>query len=1031
MINRMVYYTKFIILILILFFSVPLKSQLHAGQEGKKWSPRLTLEFRPDHERSLGRFDLLVPVWQTENSVLFSDLRYINTSGPGMEGNLGLGYRRLGSDLLFFGGEWIGGTYAFFDRRKTPLDNYFSQLTTGAELFTDRTAFRVNGYFPDKTGDVISIGGPVLTTSGLSLSGTTVVSDTSGSQVVTKEWALPGFDVEAGIRIETLPNHDLWLYGGYFYFDRQETVKIEGPRVRLEYQMRELFGWTGSQLTLGAEMRDDDVNGTDGVVLARFSIPLGSGGKKALTGLERRMTEFVQRDVDVVTLIDDDEIQSAGSPIVIIDPVSGEIINVYVVSNDGTGDCTQGNPCTVAVAQSDSNYGSGDVIILTDQSGNVVSDVDLTTTVGGLGADRRQLLGGSDNLVINLSSGDDLNLTGLGGRPTLEGAVTLGNESIVRGFDILSPNHGITGNGINSATIQDVRVLGAGGHGLSLSNVSGNVDVTDFSVDQAAGNGIFLNSNTGEIIFGNTGVSNSGQGIVIENNSGNVVFGDTGISNVEHGIVVDNSAGNLSFGNVGVTNPSGTGIDLSGASGNVTFNEVDITGLGSGTGLNLNGSSARVSMNTLDISGTGTTGSTGVDLRGATGALVVAQGGTVQNVVTGFDFNANSNATVDFQNGRIDAGVPVNTVGVTNGSYNLTGNTFVKDNTLSTETGFGVDFLFVDATGDGPGTPDNPTSADLAEGNSSPGDIIFLVEEGAGPIVASGGFLLQENQQLIGFASGDTSVDFTGVNPQFLGTFEYAVSDPTGLGGATLTNSGGSEVLTLTSGVNVRDFSIRTTGTADGISGNGFSGAQISGMNVSDTGGRAISLTNARGEIRVSDSIFTRSGKEALAIVGGDADIHFIRSEISNSALGNAFIRIEGTTGGSVTFDADSVINNAGGNGIFIDNIAGDIAFNGPVHISTPLNRGNFNGNGVTATHLGTSTLSFNNGLFITTQSGSGLVISGGNVFVAGGSIDATGGHGIQATDSTIDIKLDHLSASAGFKDLDLTNVNSTVDIGP
>ncbi len=1004
--NNICFYSKCTFL-LILFFSFVMIFPVQAQEADKKWSPRLTFEFRPDHERSLGRLDLLVPVWQNQNSLFFSDLRYIDTTGTGMEGNLGLGYRRLGHDLPLFGGDWIGGGYAFFDRRKTGLSNYFSQVTAGAELFTDRTAFRINGYLPDKTGVLVSSGGTTFSTSGLSLSGTTVVSDGSGSQIVTKEWALPGVDVEAGLRIGTLPNHDLWLYGGYFYFDRQETAKIEGPLVRLEYQMRDLFSWAGSQITLGAEVRDDDVNGTDGVVLVRFSIPLGAGGKKVLHGLERRMTEFVQRDVDVVTLIDEDEVRSAGAPTVLVDPLTGEVLNVYVVSNDGTGDCSQANPCRVEDVQNDPNYGSGDVIILTDRSGNVISDVDLTTRGGGLGSDRRQLLGGSDNLVVNLSDGNALNLTGLGGRPTLEGAVTIANESIVMGFDILSPGNGITGNGISNATIQDVRVLGAGGHGLALSNVSGRVDVTDFSVNNAAMNGIHLDSNTGDINFGNTEVSNSANGVVVEN-----------------------SSGNLSFGNLGITNSGGTGLDLSGASGNATFNDVDINGLaGDGTGVNLDGSSAQVTMNTLDIAGSNSDGSTGVDLGGATGNLNVTQGGTVENVETGFNFDASSNAAVNFQNGAIHAGVPVNTVGVTNGTYDFTGTTFIKDNSLSQETGFGSKFIFVDATGDGPGTPENPTSADLAEDNSSSGDFIFLVEDGTGPILASDGFELKDNQQLIGFASGDTSVDFTGVNPRFLGTFDYAVDDPTGLGAATLSNSGGANVVRLASGVTVRDFSIQTSGSVDGILGRDISGAEIAGVDLRNAGNHGIILINPSGNINISNTnIINSNGNntvgEAFELIGGDADVHLINSRISATRR-DFLIRIHDTTGGSVVFDADTVISNTSKRGLSISNIGGDVTFNGPVEITTSERTG------VSLTNLGTSTVSFNNGLTVNTENGPGLVISGGNVFVASGSIDAIGGTGIKATDTTIDITLDHLSVSAGNKDLDLLNETGPIVIGP
>ncbi|GEM_PF-4227124 len=986
-------------LLVLIFFASVLHRPVFADEStsDKKWGPRFTFEYRPDRSRSLARFDALVPLRQNRNSLFFSDLRYIDTSGTGMEGNLGMGYRRLAKDFPLLGGDWIWGAYTFFDRRKTALANYFSQWTFGAELLTTDWSFRANGYLPDKTGDVVRIR-TTPGTGGPTLSGTTVVGPADGSTLIDKEWALPGYDVELGYRIETLTNHALWLYAGYFHFDRSETPEISGPRARAEYRMHDLFDWTGSEITLGAEIREDDIGGTDGLVLARISIPLGKTGT-APQGLERRMTEFIQRDVDIVTLVNVDEEKSAGAPPVIVDPQTGEVLNVYIVNNDGTGDCTQNNPCSLATVANDPNYGTGDVIVLVDHSGNIVGDIDLTATVGNLGSDRRQVIGGEGDIVLNLSSGDNLSLTGLGGRPTLEGSVTLANESRVIGFDLVSPGTAIIGNGTDSTTLRDLRVINAENNALELQGVTGTLSVTDFSVQQAGGTGILLEGISANTTFGNTTINNSGQGLVVRNNTGD-----------------------LNLGNVSIDNPTGTGIDVSGAANMIHFGDVEITNLGAGTGLNLNASPANVTVNSLDISGTGAAGSTGVDLAGATGALNVSRAGTIQNVVTGFNFDADSNAALNFQNGTINAGVPVNTVGVTNGTYDFTGTTFIKNNDLSLETGFGGRMYFVDATGDGAGTPDNPASADFVEANAAAGDVIFLVEDGTGNIMAAEGFQLQNNQQLLGFAAGDATMDFTGVNPRFLGQFVYAVSDPTGNGAASLSNNGGAAALELADGVQLRDFSISTTGAADGIAGNNFSGAIIHNLDIVGAGSHSIQLIDARGEVLISDSKLIDAGEEALNIVGGNANVRIENTEISGGQ-DNYLIAVQGTTGGSLIFDTGTTISSVGGRGILIDNIGGDITFNGPVNVTATL------GTGVTATNLGTSTVSFNDRLDIRTENGSGLFIRGGTLNIAGGSINATGGTGITASNTTVDIVLDSLSATAGTDGLNLTNVSGSITI--
>lgn len=964
---------------------------------GKKWSPRFTFEVRPDRSRSLARFDALVPLWQKHNALFFSDVRYIDTSGTGMEGNLGMGYRQLRHDLPLFGVDWIWGGYAFFDRRKTSLENYFSQVTVGGELLTPDWSFRTNGYFPDKTGYVV--GSTSTLGGGTTLSGTTVVSGAGGSTIIDKEWALPGFDVEAGYRFSTLPDHALWLYAGYFYFDRAETKEISGPRARLEYRIHDLFNWMGSEITLGAEVRDDAIGGTDGLVLARLSIPIGKTPEFPAQGFERRMTEFIQRDVDVVTLVETDKITGAGSPGPIVDPETGEILNVYVVNDNGTGDCTQANPCTLADVASDPNYGSGDVIVLVDNAGNIVGHIDLTTTVGSLGTDRRQVIGGEGDIVLNLSSGDHLSLFGLGGRPTLVGGVTLANQSLVMGFDIQSPGTAITGSGLDTATIRDINVVNAGLNGLSLQGVTGTVAVEGFNVQSA-----------------------EGAGVLLDGFSGQLNFGDGMINNTHQAIVVQNSTGGLNFGDLSINTVAGPAIDLSSASGLVVLGNVDITQLGGGTGLSLNGSSANVTIHSLDVSGTGAPGSAGVDMRGATGSLIVANGGTIQNVVTGFNFDENSNATLGFQNGVINAGIPINTVGVSSGTYDFTGVSFIKDNTLSLETGFGNRFYFVDATGDGPGTPDNPDSADDVETLSGENDVIFLVEDGTGDIVATDGFKLQNNQQLIGFAAGDASVDFTGKNPRFIGSIVYQVADPTGNGAATLRNNGGLAALELASNVQVRDFNISTGLRADGILGENFSNANIHNVNVMGAGGHGIKLFNAGGTVNISDSRFIDAVGETFEIIAGDAEVNVVNSVISGSET-DWLINIEDTTGGSVTFDAATTVSTLSGQGILLNNIGGNITFNGPVDIRATT------GNGVATTDLHTSMVSFNDRLTIVTQAGSGLVISGGTLNIAGGSISATGGTGITASNTTVGIVLDSLSATAGTDGLNLNNVTGTVTI--
>ncbi|VAX27205.1 hypothetical protein MNBD_NITROSPIRAE01-18, partial [hydrothermal vent metagenome] len=631
-----------LLFIFLFTISIPVLGHTQEGSSGQTKQPgKFTSELRSGDNRTLGRFDLLLPLAQNRNTLFFSDIRFIDVSGAGMEGNLGFGLRQIRPNLVFSGSDWMWGAYVFADRRRTAYRNYFSQFTLGAELSGKNWSFRGNGYLPDrKTITLATIGSPG--DGGISLDGTTVILG-GGGLLAARERALPGFDIEAGVRFDTLENHELWLYGAYFRFERSGTPKIDGPRGRLEYRMHDLFDWTGSELTLGGEVKEDDINGTEGLALVRFSIPFGPGRKTKRRGLDRRMTEFVQRDVDIITFAQDinapvgsllgPEVEggSAGARIV-TDPETGEPLNVYIVSNGGTGNCTQAAPCTPATAQSDALYGAGDVIVLVDTAGNVQGDVNLTTSVAGQGTARRQLVGGNGDIALNLSSGDTLNLTGLGGRPTLAGSVQLSEDALIFGFDINAPGTAITSNGVTSANIRDLNITGAGNHGIHIQNTNTALVISELNIQNVGGSAFFFEGVTGPVTVGNTTIVNSAQGIQI-----------------------NNSTGPFTFGNVSIDNATSGGIDLSGASGAVVFNDVDLTNLGGGTGLSLNASSAIVTMNTLDITGTSAAGSRGVDMRGATGSLTVANTGAIQNVVTGLDFDATSNAPLSFQNGSISA----------------------------------------------------------------------------------------------------------------------------------------------------------------------------------------------------------------------------------------------------------------------------------------------------------------------------------------------------------------------------------------
>jgi len=270
-----------------LSFALVLSGPIGAvAAEGEKWSAYADVEGKLGTDRNLGEVSLFVPLGQSHESLFFGNLISRIDDQDSFEGNVGLGYREI------VDGSYIVGGYAYFDRRKSASDNYFNQITAGAEFMTDVWTARANVYFADN--DLKATSGGVVTQTGTQIF---VQSNVEG--------ALSGFDAEVG-RVIPLGLDDVTLSGfaGGFHFDRTNFDNVSGPRVRAELAFDNLwdrFLPTGTQLRFGAEVQHDDIRDTQGFLSARLRVPLfGGSSSSRLSGLDRRMVDPVVRDIDVV-----------------------------------------------------------------------------------------------------------------------------------------------------------------------------------------------------------------------------------------------------------------------------------------------------------------------------------------------------------------------------------------------------------------------------------------------------------------------------------------------------------------------------------------------------------------------------------------------------------------------------------------------------------------------------------------------------------------------------------------------------------
>ncbi|AKI02030.1 Protein of unknown function (DUF3442) [Hoeflea sp. IMCC20628] len=602
---------------------------------GKKWHPHVEFTVAPG-SRSMGQVNLFAPLVQTQDSMLFTDLRASAWTGDVQEGNFGLGYRQIVPGG-FFGTDAIFGVYGFIDARRTAYDNMFYQGTLGAELITEHLEFRANAYLPSGKQYVVGVTG-----GGVALDGFNIVN--VGTDLV--ERALPGFDVEAGVKVD-FSEVAIRLNAGYFRFERGNTL-VEGPRFRAEVEIDDPFGFDGAKLSFGGEIRTDKVRGTEASGIVRLRMPIGGASQsvedeRQLSGLDRLMKRRVYRDDDIVTPVVQGGTVQTLAPVT--DAESGETLQAFFVANTGRGadDCSSvANACEFVTAQG--LAGAGDTFLPVDVAGAIGS-------VFTLNSDRQQVIGAGDSdgatVILPDSASSVLIITSLGGRPIVSG-INIGHfaDTRIAGLTTNSVT-GITGSGFTgSATINDVITTGGG---LDFANSAAVISVTDAALNNGANPGIVLTNLTGSASFTNVDVvSTGGTSLSIDGGSLNAAFDSTSSltqSGAGATIEVLNSHSGTLTSDAEISSTNGTGFQFNNADGTYNFNGAS----------NLNGGDAGI-----DILG----GSSGTFTFGANTAILSP---------TGMAFSVDgSTATVNY-NGTITQNNAANAISL-NGNTGGSGN---------------------------------------------------------------------------------------------------------------------------------------------------------------------------------------------------------------------------------------------------------------------------------------------------------------------------------------------------------------------
>lgn len=404
-----------------------------------------------NHSQSFGVLDIMAPLLQSPDSLMFADIRGLDQSASAYEGNFGIGFRQICPDQ-----QYLYGAYAFYDRRHSDVGNFFNQATVGAELKNIVWSYGLNVYMPFGQKARVNHNFDDATL----VAGNNAYSFNNILYRNGKEKALPGADAEIGYSLPNVAGFTGYL-GGY-YFKTADVPTISGPRVRVTYDLPGFFSKDSTLLnhvTLEGMSQHDNVRGTQWAAGVRLSADFGGKQQSSLTGLQRHMLDYIQRDFDVV---------SAGNT----------KTPKHILTN------ADGSPVTVGIATDQASLANA-----IDNNANVVAVRGVISGIQGyvpLNNDQT-LTGGNytfgNNINIKLSNSGTLDNTGIGGNPVV---VVFGKNNTIRDINLL------TDAGENSTAISNI---GTSVGNLVINNVTTNNQINIGILDGSTDSNITITNN--------------------------------------------------------------------------------------------------------------------------------------------------------------------------------------------------------------------------------------------------------------------------------------------------------------------------------------------------------------------------------------------------------------------------------------------------------------------------------------------------------------------------------------------------------
>ncbi|MER9643896.1 inverse autotransporter beta domain-containing protein [Mesorhizobium sp. M0239] len=782
-------------------------------------------------------------------------------------------------------------------------------------------------------------------------------------------------------------------------------------------------------------------------------------------------------------------------PTTLDDAVTKSGANGFVVALGGNGNLTTGG---VTLANGQTVIGGGESVTArlfgggtstfnlggsdgTIQGTNVVNPV--ITLGNGNTLNGITITGGANGILGNNITGATLTnvtVTGAGGN----GADFTGSSTGITGSNFTATGNGLDGlhidgdgtyNFTGTTLLQGnldngLDITGKGTYTFATVNAQDNTDrgitvqgtstggtftTTGGTISGNGGTAVFIDPITAHVVLDSISQSGGTSGVVLENVAGSfTVNGATTISNTTGpAIAISDSPATIRFGDISITNPGADGISFAGVNAAVVAGNIVISGLGVGTGLDFSGSRTNFTAQSLNITGTGAAGSIGIDLTSPSvgGAVItITVGGVITNVDTGVRLGIagtpGATANAEFTFGGDSSSISGITASLDARGLNEGSGHYAFGTTQF--TGLQLydlrNYIFVAAGASGGGTSiTDLASIDYADSITASDAIIVLVNRGT--IDDATGFSLSDGQELASFGNG-REFSLGGVPLNVTGTnvhHDESISDSAGA--ATLTSSGGGDVVTLGNGNTLLDFNI-SGGAAAGIHGLGINGLTVQGVTVSNVA-TGLFLDGVTGTVSVDDLTVQTASQTGIALVGSSATVNFTgNTKITNATSaalstnnfdgiatfddlditgGGVGIGIVGGSSGTLTFGVGSSIANTSSNAFSISNSTPNVTYNGTINQTAATSAVTISGmSGGSATFGGAitastatafainlsgntgGTIKFTGGLDLTTTIGTGFSATGGGtitVAAAGTEQITTGtGHAIYLDGVTI-----------------------------